>query len=88
MLLGSIVCVIGNVLWLLRFNSNIFVLFWIGFLILTISRERLELNRIYMSKKKKITFILTILIFCIGLLVSLINFNIRIKIFSIGIFCL
>lgn len=88
MLTGSIVWVLGNVLWFLEYKVHIFVLFWIGFLILTISGERLELNRIYMGKNKKNTFIFTILLVNLGLLVSIINFNIGIKIFSIGIFCL
>lgn len=46
MLLGGLSWMFGNLLWLLGNAVFQVVLFWIAFLVLTISGERLELNRV------------------------------------------
>jgi hypothetical protein len=43
---GAILWLAGNTLWLLGWPIYSVVLCWIGFLILTIAGERLELNRV------------------------------------------
>jgi len=46
MALGALALMVGNLLWLLGWPVARFVLWWIGFLVLTIAGERLELSRI------------------------------------------
>jgi hypothetical protein len=46
MAIGALLWLVGNTLWLLGWPVYNIVLWWMGFLILTIAGERLELNRV------------------------------------------
>lgn len=45
MALGALALLVGNLLWLFGWQAYQFVLWWAGFLVLTITGERLELGR-------------------------------------------
>jgi hypothetical protein len=62
---------IGNLLWLLGTPIPHLVLWWMGFLVLTIAGERLELSRLLRLSKPVIALFLSALIlFVIGLVVA------------------
>ena len=77
LLLGSISWLLGNVLWLEGLSIGQLAPWWIGFLVLTIAGERLELSRFLPpSLIGKVTFILITLLFLIGaVLATLSNVN-------------
>ncbi|MGB4813150.1 MAG: hypothetical protein WBP13_11815 [Methylophilaceae bacterium] len=67
LLLGSLSWLFGNLLWLGGFIMPQVVPWWIGFLVLTIAGERLELSRLMPpSSNKKITFVAIIVLLLIG----------------------
>lgn len=72
MALGASVWLIGNLLWLAAWPIYQIVLWWAGFLILTIAGERLELGRlISLSQVVVNAFLVIIIFFLSGLIVSL-----------------
>ncbi|MFN8576478.1 MAG: hypothetical protein U0354_06450 [Candidatus Sericytochromatia bacterium] len=85
MLVGVLSWITGNLLWMLNYNIFQIVFWWILFLLLTISGERLELARLTnLGKDSKSYFIFTCLTSVIGLLITLINFDYGIKIFGLA----
>jgi hypothetical protein len=72
MTLGALVWLIGNLLWLSGWPIYQVVLWWAGFLILTIAGERLELGRLLsLSKMVMNAFIVIIAVFLAGMVISL-----------------
>ncbi len=89
MMLGAFCWLVGNGLWLLGFPFYIVALWWIGFLILTIAGERLEISRVlHLSKEKKLVFILAVFVFIIGALLAIKVFDIGVRVASIGMIAL
>ena len=89
MLIGAALWLIGNILWLS--DAPIFqaVLWWAGFLVLTIVGERLELGRLLqLAKWTRWLFVGAIGLLLIGLCTSLINSNIGNRIFGAGMIAL
>jgi len=85
MALGAIALLVGNLLWLFGWQVYQFVLWWAGFLILTIAGERLELGRmIKLSQLSKAFFSIAILVYITGLLLLLFNWSLGIRITSAG----
>lgn len=67
LLLGSVSWLLGNLLWLSGLGIAQVAPWWIGFLVLTIAGERLELSRFLPpSPNSKITFMVIITLFLIG----------------------
>ncbi|MGQ0604748.1 MAG: hypothetical protein ACT4QE_23965 [Anaerolineales bacterium] len=72
MSLGALLWFVGDVLWLLRWPMQRVVLWWIGFLVLTIAGERLELSRLLrLGRWAYGTFIASVTVLLGGLLLSL-----------------
>ena len=89
MMLGAFCWLVGNGLWLLGFPFYIVALWWIGFLILTIAGERLEISRVlHLSKEKKLVFILAVFVFITGALLAIKVFDIGVRVTSIGMIAL
>ena len=89
MMLGAFCWLVGNGLWLLGFPFYIVALWWIGFLMLTIAGERLEISRVLqISKEKKLVFIFVVFIFIIGVLLAIKVFDIGVRVASIGMIAL
>lgn len=64
MVLGASCWLIGNGFWLLRLPFYKVVPWWIGFLVLTIAGERLEISRVLnISRKNKVIFALAVFVF-------------------------
>jgi hypothetical protein len=86
MSLGAVMWLIGNALWL--FGEPIYhaVPWWAGFLILTIAGERLELSRVLMHRPlSKTIFRISIGLFAIGLIISLLNFDLGLRVSGAGL---
>lgn len=74
MLLGALTWFTGNLLWLFGWQIFQVVLFWQGFLVLTIAGERLELSRVLRpSRQQQFLFGGIILILLVGTIISLFN---------------
>lgn len=89
MMLGAFCWFVGNGIWLLGLPIYKVIIWWIGFLVLTIAGERLELSRIlHLSKENKLIFILAVSVFIIGALLAIKIFGIGVRIASIGMIVL
>ncbi len=85
MALGALALLIGNLLWLFGWPVYMLVLWWAGFLILTIAGERLELGRlVQLSKLNQALFGVAVIVYLAGLIVASITFDLGVRIASIG----
>lgn len=72
MLIGMFVWFIGNLLWLFGWQIFQVVLFWQGFLVLTITGERLELSRVLRpSRQSQLLFAGIVLLYLAGILAAI-----------------
>ncbi len=89
MALGALVFFIGNIIWFSGFQIPNVVLWWAGFLILTIAGERLELSRLLQPTTAiKLFFHFTVIIFLIGIVFSTFIFSTGMYISGIGMILL
>lgn len=87
MALGALTWAIGNVLWLAGLPIPNVVLWWAGFLILTIAGERLELSRLLtLSRGTLAVFTSLIGLHLVGLIVSNIVFDPGVRLTGISWF--
>jgi len=85
MSLGALAWLIGSIFWLFGWPVHRFVLWWAGFLILTIVGERLELGRILrLSQGTILAFNYSVSIFIVGLVVMMLNYDIGIRVVGLG----
>ncbi|MCB0202529.1 MAG: hypothetical protein KDI03_20860 [Anaerolineae bacterium] len=76
MLLGALVWVGGNLLWLFGRGVPIASIWWAGFLVLTIVGERLELSRLLrLSRGKQVAFGAAVVVLLAGILASPVAFQ-------------
>ena len=74
--IGAVVWLIGNGLWLSGRPIYSIVLWWAGFLVLTIAGERLELSRLLRhSNVGRIVFLVIISLFLVGLVLAIPAFS-------------
>jgi len=86
---GALLWVIGNLFWLNDSMISNVVIWWAGFLVLTIAGERLELSRILQpSRPKKVFFTIYISLFIMGAVYSSFNYATGIRICGIAVFFL
>lgn len=86
---GALSWAAGNLLWLAGKPVFEVVLWWMGFLILTIAGERLELGRlIRLNAKIHRQFNAAALLFIAGLLVTLFDINLGARLASLGMLSL
>jgi hypothetical protein len=85
MAVGALLWLIGNILWLTGWPVYTVVLWWMGFLMLTIAGERLELNRVLrLSGQVQVLFLVTIGLFLGGLAISAISFDLGTRLAGVG----
>lgn len=83
---GALLWLLGNALWLAGWPIYTVVLWWVGFLTLTIAGERLELNRVLrLSGYVGQLFLVTTGLFLAGLLVTLVNFDLGTRLAGVGL---
>ncbi len=86
---GALAWLIGSLFWLFGWPVHSFVLWWAGFLILTIVGERLELGRMLrLSRGSKVAFNGAVIIFIVGLVVMMLRYDLGIRIVGLGMLLL
>ena len=89
LLLGSLSWLVGNLFWLSGLASAHLVPWWIGFLVLTIAGERLELSRLLPpSSNSTFAFILIITLLLTGVLVATFTSTMNVQILSAALLAL
>ena len=89
MALGALAWLVGNALWVADWQIPRFIPWWVGFLVLTIVGERLELNRLTRPSGAVLaTFALALALFCAGLIASALDLQIGWRIMGIGLLAL
>jgi hypothetical protein len=89
MALGAVLWLTGNVLWWSGRSTFQVTVWWIGFLVLTIAGERLELARVLLLRRSAlVTFVISIGVLLAGLVVSLANFNLGVRVSGAGLIAL
>lgn len=84
--LGALLWLVGNGLWLAVRPLAQVVPWWVGFLVLTIAGERLELARVLLHKDSaRRTFVLVGTVFIAGLLLSLVRQAAGIRLAGLGL---
>ena len=83
---GAALWVVGNLLWLLGSPLASVVPWWVGFLVVTVAGERLELSRILMLRPSIMrSFLLIIALFVAGLALSLFNLAWGVRVAGLGL---
>ncbi len=84
--LGAVLWLVGNGLWLTARPLSQVVPWWVGFLVLTIAGERLELARVLLHKDSaRRAFVLVGAIFIAGLLLSLVRHDAGVRLAGLGL---
>lgn len=87
--LGASLWFVGNLLWHGGFSLDQVVPWWIGFLVLTIAGERLELSRLMrLSTWSRAGFFFANGVFLIGLLVGFFAFDVGLRLGGLGLVAL
>jgi hypothetical protein len=83
--IGASCWMIGNLLWITGTPIFQVVMWWAGFLVLTIAGERLELSRILdIPRVAHLLFLSSIGLFLGGLVVSLVQFDLGVRLTGVG----
>ena len=89
MSLGAVLWLVGNGLWLAGWSIPRVVPWWMGFLVLTVVGERLELSRLTRpAQMRQVTFLIAAAIFLIGILVSALSFQIGLRLMGLAMLAL
>ena len=87
--LGALAWFIGNVLWLIGWAIPQIVLWWLGFLVITIVGERLELSRLLrMTPWRYGTFLAALGLFVGGIILSAVMFDAGVRVAGAGMVAL
>ena len=83
---GALMWLIGNGLWMFGYSIPHVVLWWIGFLALTIVGERIELARILALRKSILNFLYaSLVLYTVGAVVALISYDAGVRIAGVGL---
>ncbi|MCL4834697.1 MAG: hypothetical protein KJZ86_19820 [Caldilineaceae bacterium] len=87
--LGALLWLVGNGLWLAGWTVPQVVLWWAGFLVMTIAGERLELSRLLrLSTTATRLFGAATALFVAGLLLSLVDYALGVRLAALGMLAL
>ena len=83
---GALAWLLGNLLWLSGSSTGEAAVWWIGFLVLTIAGERLDLARVLLLRRRAlITYLAGIAVFLAGLTLTLWDFLIGVRVGGAGL---
>ena len=83
---GALLWLLGNLLWLTGRPTGEAAVWWIGFLVLTIAGERLELARVLLLRRRAlITYLASIAVFVAGLALTLWDFLLGVRVGGAGL---
>jgi hypothetical protein len=87
--LGALAWLVGNALWLIGWPIYRVVMWWAGFLVLTIAGERLELSRVLLpTRGSQIAFFWAVGVMWCGLVVALGAFDLGVRLAGVGMLAL
>lgn len=87
--IGALLWLVGNGLWLAGWPIFQVLPWWVGFLVLTIAGERLELGRVLLQKQRtRQAFLAITAVFLAGLLFSLFAFDAGLRLAGLGLVAL
>lgn len=87
--LGALLWLIGNGLWLAGWPIPQVTLWWAGFLLLTVTGERLELSRLLrLSRQALVGFAAGTALFVAGLLLALTDYALGVQVTGVGMLAL
>ncbi len=87
--LGAVMLVVGNTLWLFGQPVPNVVLWWAGFIIMTIAGERLELSRLLvLSTLSRRLFLASTILFVAGLVLSHVDYALGVRLAGAGMLAL
>lgn len=82
---GGLSWLVGNLLWLAGRPIPVAVVWWIGFLVLTVAGERLELSRMLkLTRFSRAAFVIAVAVFVGGALVSIVAYAPGVRIAGLG----
>lgn len=85
MLVGALSWLAGNLLWLMGNSIFVVVWWWIGFLLLTIAGERMELGRmLFISKARQGQMIAAVIVSMLGVAITLLSVDTGLRILGAG----
>jgi hypothetical protein len=83
--LGALAWIVGNGLWLLGWPIYRVVIWWAGFLVLTIAGERLELSRVLSPRRgSQFAFLCGVGVLWGGLAMALVTFDLGVRLAGVG----
>jgi hypothetical protein len=89
MAIGALCWLVGNLLWVSGLPIFRIVLWWMGFLVLTVSGERLELSRVLRpTRLRQMLFVLAAGLFLAGILSSLWSAGVGARLAGVGLLAL
>lgn len=89
MLLGALMWFVGNLLWLAGWSIFQVVLWWAGYLILTVAGERLELGRMLrLSSRVQAIFLAAVALFLIGAILYTVSSGLGIRVAGVAMVAL
>ena len=89
MAVGALAWLVGNLFWLFGWPIYHIVLWWAGFLVLTIAGERLELGRLTrLSRPVEAAFLSAVALFLVGLLVTIPAYDFGSRLAGVGMIAL
>lgn len=89
MALGALLWLVGNGLWLAGRPLHAVVPWWVGFLVLTIAGERLELSRLLqLTRLHRLLFVLVVGILLVGLMLSIVRFDTGVRLAGLAMLAL
>jgi len=84
--LGGALWFAGNVVWLIGHSIPQAVLWWIGFLVVTIAGERLELSRMLrLTSTTRALFVAALVIMVLGMALGLYNYVWGVRVLAVGL---
>ncbi len=85
MLVGALSWLVGNLLWLLGNSIFVVVWWWMGFLLLTIAGERMELGRmLFISKQRQRQMSAAVILSMLGIAVTLLDLDAGVRLLGVG----
>ncbi|MFC1602070.1 hypothetical protein ACFL3U_00725 [Pseudomonadota bacterium] len=85
MMVGALSWLVGNLLWLMGSNIFVVVWWWMGFLLLTIAGERMELGRmLFISKMRQGQMIAAVIFSMLGVATTLLDVDAGVRMLGAG----
>lgn len=87
--LGAVLWLVGNLVWLAGWPIPVVTLWWIGFLVITVAGERLELSRMLrLSAGSRAIFLGAVISSVAGMVIGLVDYALGMRVLGLGLLVL